>query len=134
MRVVRCWARALTSEDPADAAAAAADAERVVVTTMLDPPRFGVTRDYALVAEMFLAGGMPDEAGAALDQADRLADLHNEQFAESLRLLVRAKVLHGLGEPVDVVLSAAGKAKTFSTAHGAFVIGRRAGELMESAD
>jgi ATP/maltotriose-dependent transcriptional regulator MalT len=131
MRVSRCWSRALTGDDPA---AAAAEAEQVVVTTMLDPPRFGVTRDYALLAEMFVAAGMPHEASAALDHADRLADLHDEPFAESLRLLIRAKVLRARGEPVDVVLAAAAKAKTVSTALGAYIVARRADELMASAD
>jgi len=134
MRVIRCWARALTGDDRAVAAAAAAEAEQVVVTTMLDPPRFGLTRDYALLAEMFVAAGMPHEAGAALDNADRLAVLHDEPFAEPLRLLIRAKALRARGEPVDVVLAALREAKTVSSALGAYIIARRADELMGSAD
>jgi hypothetical protein len=68
--VGRCWARALTGDDPTGAAA---EAEQVVATTMLEPPMYGVTQHYyALVAEMFLAAGMPNEAGVALGRADRL--------------------------------------------------------------
>jgi DNA-binding SARP family transcriptional activator len=129
LRVARCWSRALTRHDPASAAADAAEAEHVMTTTMLDPPRFGVTRDYALLAEMFLAAGRPDQADAALDQADHLADLHDEPFAEPLRLLVRAKVMKARGEPADAVLAAVRKAKDISIARGAHVIGRRADEL-----
>jgi DNA-binding SARP family transcriptional activator len=130
MRVAQCWARALTGDDPAIAAAAAAEAEQVVVTTMLDPPRFGVTRDYALLAEMFVAAGMPGRAGAALDHADRLARLHDEPSAEPLRLLVRAKVVRARGEPDDVVLAAVERAKAAATASGTYIVGRRADELL----
>jgi len=130
MRVFQCWTRALTSDDVAVAAAAAVEAERIVVMTMLDPPRFGVTRDYALVAQMFIAADMPHEAGAALDHADRLAHLHDEPFAECLRLLMRANVLHASGAPVDVVLAAAASARSVSIERGTHVIARRAEELM----
>lgn len=127
MRVCRCWARALSGEDPA---AAAAEAEQVVVTTMLDPPRFGVTRDYALVAEMYVAAGMPHEAGAALDHADRLAEAHDEPFAEPLRLLMRAKVLQARGEPAEVVRAVADRAKAVSADRGAHIIARRVDQLL----
>jgi hypothetical protein len=82
LRVSRCWARALTGDDPA---AAAAEAEQVVSATMLDSPLYEASQYRALVAEMLLAAEMPNEAGTVLDQADRLADVHDEGFTEPLR-------------------------------------------------
>jgi hypothetical protein len=121
LRVSRCWARALTGDDPAGAAAEAEE----IIGTMLDPPMYGVTQYYAALAEMWLAAGMPNEADVALDRADR--------FAECLRLLLRAKVLHARGEPVGVVRAAVAKAETVSIERGAYIIARRAGELMTSS-
>jgi hypothetical protein len=72
---------------------------------------------------------LPDEGGTALDQADRLADVHGEEFTESLRLLLRAKVVQARGEPADVVRAAAAQAKAISTERGTYVIARRAEEL-----
>ncbi|MEU5786069.1 BTAD domain-containing putative transcriptional regulator [Micromonospora lupini] len=128
LRVSHCWARALTGND---AAGAAAEAEEVVATMMLEPPLYGATQYYALTAEMFLAAGMPDRAATALDGADRFAEANGERFAESLRLLVRAKMLHARGEPVAVVRAAAEKAKEISVESGAHMISRRAEELID---
>jgi hypothetical protein len=127
--VSRCWAQALTGDDPA---AAAAEAEQVVRTTMLDPPMYSVSQYCALVAEMLLAAERPDKAGIALDQAERLADVHGEGFTEPLRRLLRAKVVHARGEPTDVVRAAAAQAKTIATERGTYVIARRAEELIAS--
>ncbi|GAA1390679.1 BTAD domain-containing putative transcriptional regulator [Catellatospora chokoriensis] len=127
LRVSHCWARALTGDDPAGAAA---EAEQVVATMMMEPPLYGATQYYSLVAEMFLAAGMPDRAAIALDGADRFAEVNGERFAESLRLLIRAKMLHARGEPVRVVRAAAEKARVISTEHGAYVITRRVDELI----
>jgi ATP/maltotriose-dependent transcriptional regulator MalT len=97
---------------------------------MLDPPLYGATQYYSLIAEMFLAAGMPEKAGIALDGADRFADAHGERFAECLRLLLRARVLHAQGEPVAVVRAAAAKAKTVSAERRIYVVARRADDLM----
>lgn len=130
LRVSRCWARALTGDDPAGAAA---EAEQVILTTMLDPPAYGVTMSFALLAEMLLAAGKPDEAERALDRADHLAEVHDERYAEPLRRLLRAKVLHASGAPAGVVEAAATQAETLSNERGAFIISRRAAEFMSSA-
>lgn len=99
---------------------------------MLDPPVYGVGQYCALVAGMLLAAGLPDEAGTALDQADRLADVYSEGFTEPLRRLLRAKVVQARAEPVDVVRAAAAQAKAISVERGTYVIARRAEELMVS--
>jgi hypothetical protein len=129
MRVSRCWARALTGDDPAGAAA---EAEQVIGRSMLDPPMYGASQYYALLAEMWLAAGMPVEAGVALDRADRFADRHDERYAECLGLLLRAKVLHARGEPVDVVRAAVAAAETRAAEREEYIIVRRAGDLMTS--
>jgi DNA-binding SARP family transcriptional activator len=129
LRVSRCWARALTGDDPAGAAA---EAEQVIRTRMLDPPMYGMAEYYALLAEMWLAAGMPVEAGVALDRADRFADRYDERHTLGLRLLVHAKVLHARGESVDVVRAAVAEAETVSIEREEYIIARRAGELMTS--
>ncbi|MDN3357317.1 BTAD domain-containing putative transcriptional regulator [Actinomadura sp. DC4] len=128
LRVSRCWARALTGDDPAGSAT---EAEQLI-GTMRDPPMYGVTQYYSALAEMWLAAGMANEAGVALDDADRFADRHDERYTECLRLLLRAKVLHARGEPVGAVRAAAAEAEIVSIERGAYIIARRAGELMTS--
>jgi len=51
LRITSCWARALTGDDPAGAAA---EADRVLTTTLLDPPRFGLAFHYGLIADALL--------------------------------------------------------------------------------
>jgi hypothetical protein len=60
------WARALTGDDPAGEAA---EAERLLAATLLDPPRRGIAYHYGLIAEMWLAADLPDAAATALDRA-----------------------------------------------------------------
>jgi DNA-binding SARP family transcriptional activator len=131
LRVSRCWARALTGDDPAGAAA---DAEQVILTTMPDSPAYGVTMNFALLAEMLLAAGKPNEAKAALDRADHFFHVQDERYAEPLRLLLHAKVLHACGAPSDAVHAAAARAETVSNERGAYVISRRAVEFMNSVE
>lgn len=130
LRVSWCWSRAMTGDDPAGAAA---EAEHVIVTTMLDPPLYGVTQYLALLAEMFLAAGMPVEADVALSRSERVSEAHGERFAECLRLLLQAQVLHARGAPSADVLAAAAKAEAVADERGARVIARRAAELMASS-
>lgn len=48
------WARALTGDDPAGIAA---EAEQLLATTLVDPPRWGIAYHNGLLAEMWLAAG-----------------------------------------------------------------------------
>ncbi|TDV48739.1 ATP-binding protein [Actinophytocola oryzae] len=121
------WARALTDEDPA---AMAAEAEQLVAATLVDPPRWGVAYHHGLVAEMWLAAGMVDEAGAAVERATRALEANGQRYAEGLVRLLRARVLHARGEPVDVVRAAAEEARAWSTDHETHLFARRAEEFL----
>jgi hypothetical protein len=127
LRIVRCWVAAMSGDNPATAAI---EAEKVLVTTLLEPPRSGIAFNFVLVADMFLAAGMPDRAGAALDRAEWSIDAHGQRFAESLLLLSRARLLQATGEPDAVVRVMAEKAKTLSVDRGALLIARRADEFL----
>jgi hypothetical protein len=118
-----CWARALTGDAPA---AAAAEAENLLVATLLDPPLWGVALYYGLIAEMWLAAELPARAEAALDEAERALDAYGQYLAEGLLLLIRAKIYQARGEPVSVVRAATEKAQARSTERGAGLFAGRA--------
>ncbi|MEW2465081.1 BTAD domain-containing putative transcriptional regulator [Streptomyces sp. NPDC046994] len=122
-----CWARALTGEDPADAAA---EAEELLVANLLHPPQWGITYHYALIAEMWLAAGLPDRADAALDRADRTMRDYGQRYAEGLLLLLKARLLQARGAPLTAVRAAAERAYTQSTACQAHLFARRAERLL----
>ncbi|MFC4588963.1 BTAD domain-containing putative transcriptional regulator [Sphaerisporangium corydalis] len=123
-----CWARALTGDDPAGAAA---EAEELLAATLLDPPQWGIAYHYLLISEMWLEAGMPDKAAAALDQADHAIWEHDQRYAEGLLLLVRARLSQARGEPAAVVRAAAELAFSRSTACGAHLFAGRAGRFLE---
>ena len=127
LRITWCWARALTGHEPAEAAA---EAEKVLVTTLLDPARFGIAFHYGLIVDMFLAAGMTDQARAALERAEWFLEAHGQRYAEGLLLLLRARLLHAAGEPDVVVRAAAEKARTLSVERGAHLFARRTGEFL----
>ncbi|MCK9904208.1 AAA family ATPase [Frankia sp. Cpl3] len=116
------WARALTGDDPGGIAA---EAEQLLTGTLVDPPRWGVAYGHALIAEMWLAAGMPDEAGIALDRADHDLEAYGQRYAEGLVLLLRARLLHARGEPTTVVVAAAEKARVRSTERESYLFARR---------
>ncbi|WP_262414663.1 ATP-binding protein [Streptomyces sp. ST1015] len=127
-----CWGRALTGEDPAGAAA---EAEALLAAHLLDPPQWGLTHHYVLIAEMWLAAGSPDRAAAALDRADRTLRDHGQRYAEGLLLLVRARLLQARGAPLAAVRATAEQARARATASEAHLFARRAERfLSESAD
>ncbi|BCY07258.1 AAA family ATPase [Actinoplanes sp. L3-i22] len=126
-RLARCWALAVTGHDPAGAAA---EAERVIATMLLDPPRSCVATWFGLLAEMRLAAGALDEAGAALDRADHFLAAHGQRYPEGLLLLFRARLLHARGEPVAVVRAAAERARRLSADREAHLFAHRADEFL----
>jgi len=127
LRITSCWVRALSGHDPAQAAA---EAEQVLVTTLLDPPRFGIAFHYGLIVEMFLAAGMTGQARAALERAEWFLKTHGQRYAQGLLLLLRARLLHAAGEPDAVVRAAAEKARTLSVERGAHLFARRTDEFL----
>ncbi|MET7426874.1 BTAD domain-containing putative transcriptional regulator [Dactylosporangium sp. NPDC005555] len=117
------WARALTGDDPA---ATTAEAEQLLAATLTDPPRWGIAYHNGLIAEMWLAAGRPDAAGAALDRADRALEAHGQRYAEGLIRLLRARVLHAGGAPADVVRAAAEAARAWSAERATHLFAHRA--------
>ncbi|MEU6201419.1 BTAD domain-containing putative transcriptional regulator [Streptomyces sp. NPDC047061] len=131
-RLARCWARAVTGEDPVGAAAEAQD---LIVASLSDPPRSGLATWYGLLGEMWLAAGKLDEADAALDRADAAIETYGQRYAESLLLLLRARVLQARGEPVATVRAVAERAHALSVEREAHLFAHRAEELLaELAD
>ena len=126
-RLARCWARAVLGEDPAGAAAAA---EELIATALLDPPRSGLATWCGLLAEMWLAAGKPVEAEAALDRADRFLSTYGQRYPEGLLLLLRARLLQARGAPTDVVRAAAERAHARSTEREAHLFAHRAEQFL----
>jgi ATP/maltotriose-dependent transcriptional regulator MalT len=127
LRVIRCWARALTGDAAATEADEAAD---VIDRTMIEPPMYGTIFYLCLLVEMWFAAGFPDRASRVLDRAERFAEVNGEPFTMCLRLLLRARVLRAAGAPADVVSEAVERVHSVSTAQAADIIARRVGELM----
>jgi DNA-binding SARP family transcriptional activator len=125
------WARALTGDDPAGNAA---KAEHLLAATLHDPPRWGLAYWHGLIAEMWLAAEMPDQAATALDRADQAIRAHGQRYAEGLVLLLRARLLHARGEPVDVVRAAAEAARARSDERGAHLFARRSERFLAEID
>ncbi|MBB2946658.1 hypothetical protein FB565_006426 [Actinoplanes lutulentus] len=126
-RLARCWARAVTGDDPAGAAA---EAEGIIAAALLDPPRSGVATWYGLLAEMWLSAGMTAAAAAALDRADWFLETCGQRYPEGLLLLVRARVMLASGRPVADVRRVAEQARELSAERGAHLFTRRAEELL----
>lgn len=126
-----CWARALTGEDPAGAAA---EAEQLLAATLLDPPRWGIAYQYGLIAEMWLAAGLPDRAGTALERADEALDAYGQRYAEGLLLLLRARLLHARGESAAVVRASARRARALSTKREVHLFAGRAEAFLAALD
>jgi ATP/maltotriose-dependent transcriptional regulator MalT len=83
---------------------------------------------------MWLAAGLPDAAATALDRADQAITTYGQRFAEGLLLLLRARLLHARGEPVDVVRAAAEAARARSDERGAHVFARRSERFLAEID
>ena len=126
-RLAQCWARAVTGQAPARAAA---EAEQIIVSNLLDPPRTDVATFYGLLAEMWLAAGANAEAAAALDRADELLETYGQRYAEALLLLIRARLMRARGEPADAVRHRAEAARALAIGQGAHLFARRAEELL----
>ncbi|MBM2619723.1 AAA family ATPase [Actinoplanes sp. LDG1-06] len=121
-RLAQCWARAVTTGDPD----AAAEARQIIDAALLDPPRSGLATWSALLAEMWLAAGRLDEAGAALDRADGFLARYGQRYAEGLLLVLRARLMRARGEPPGEVRAMLQRARALSAERGAYLFVRRA--------
>ncbi|MFE5331329.1 BTAD domain-containing putative transcriptional regulator [Embleya sp. NPDC056575] len=126
-RLARCWARAVTGEDPAGAAAEAQD---LIVASLSDPPRSDLAVWYGFLGEMWLVAGKLDEALAALDRAQSALDTYGQRYAEGLVLVLRAQVMQARGEPVAACRAVAERAHALSVEREAHLSARRAERLL----
>ncbi|MEU7875456.1 AAA family ATPase [Dactylosporangium sp. NPDC049140] len=125
-RLARHWAAAMSGGDPV---AAAAEMQRIIETTLVDPPRSNLATWYALLAEVRLGGDDPVAAMAALDKAEAFIDRYGERYAEGLVLLIRAKAFRAGGD-VRSARQAAYRALSVSQERGALLFAARAGGLL----
>ncbi|MET9249901.1 BTAD domain-containing putative transcriptional regulator [Nonomuraea sp. NPDC003709] len=130
-RIARCWARAITGDDPAGAAT---EAERIIETHLLNPVRSCVSTWYALLGEMRLAAGQPQQAAAALDRADHYLRTYGQRYSEGLLLLLRARLLQARREPRAKVRAAAERARRLSAEREAHLFVQRADTFLAQLD
>ena len=81
--------------------------------------RFAVFCRIALAAIFILTG---------------IVKIRGQRFAEGLLLLVRARLLHARGEPVDAVRAAAEAARARSDERGAYLFARRSERFLAEID
>ncbi len=122
-RLARCWALALLGRDPDSAAA---EIERRITRSLLDPPRSCIVTWYGALAEMRMAAGALDEAEEALDRAEWALNRYGQRYAEGLILLLRTRLLAARGRPADVIRAAAERTQALSLQREALLFGRRA--------
>ncbi|MFI1990852.1 ATP-binding protein [Actinoplanes sp. NPDC020271] len=125
-RLARCWAAALTGDDPAGAAA---EAEKIIIGRLLDPPRSNLHLWYGLLAEIWLAADRLDEATGALEQAGHFLEAHGQRYAEGLLLLLRARLLQARGESAATVRAAVRKARALAVEREAHLFAQRCDEV-----
>lgn len=130
-RLVRAWALAMRGNDPE---AAAAEVRALLSDRLLDPPVSCVATWYALLAEMRLAAGAPDEAADALDRADQALETFGQRYAEGLVLLQRARLLQARGESAATVRKAARRARALSVEREAHLFAQRVDQLLTELD
>ena len=127
-RLALLWAEAMAGDSPARAAA---NAEKLIVTNLLDPPRSCVSTGYILLGEMWTKAGRYDSAATALDRAEHCMNTFGQRYPEGLLLLARARLLQDRGAPHDQVYAAAEAARETSVARGAHLFAQRAQNLLD---
>jgi DNA-binding SARP family transcriptional activator/tetratricopeptide (TPR) repeat protein len=130
-RVIRCWALAMTGQDPVGAAK---EADRLIATYLLEPPRSSLPICYGHLCEMWLAAGALDQAATALGRADASLDLYGQRYPEGLLLLLRARLLLARREPVAEVRAIAERSRRISTERGTHLFARRAEDFLATLD
>ncbi|MGI8331350.1 ATP-binding protein [Actinomadura scrupuli] len=126
LRLARCWALAMTGQDPA---AAADEAERLIRTNLASPARTCVSTWYALLGEMRIAEGSLDKAAAALNSAGEYLERYGQRSAEALLILVRARLEHAAGDDRAAV-RLADQARTVALRQGAHLFVQRADRFL----
>ncbi|MFE7225027.1 BTAD domain-containing putative transcriptional regulator [Nocardioides sp. NPDC057577] len=126
-RLGRCWAHAVTGRN---VDRSLAQAEELIESNLADPPRSGLTTWLALLSEMYLASGRVQEAADALRRADSSIAAHGQRYAAAFVQLMHAKLRSALGEPMDAVHEAAGRARATAIAQQAYLFVDRADDFL----
>lgn len=126
-RLALYWSEAMTGDSPARAAE---NAEELITTNLLDPPRSCVSTGYIMLGEMWTRAGRYDAAATALDRAEHCMDAFGQRYPEGLLLLMRARLLQARGAPSEQVYAAAENARATSAARGAHLFAQRAHNLL----
>lgn len=125
-RLARHWATAMSGGDPVTSAR---EMERIIETTLVDPPRSNLATWYALLAEVRLCADEIPAAMTALDKAETFIDTYGERYAEGLVLLIRAKALRAGGD-IQSAVRAAHRALVLSREREAHLFVARAKSLL----
>ncbi|AWS40301.1 AAA family ATPase [Streptosporangium sp. 'caverna'] len=125
-RLARHWAKAMSGGDPVTSAM---EMERIIETTLVDPPRSNLATWYALLAEIRLCADDVSAAMTALDKAATFIDTYGERYAEGLVFLIRAKALRAGGD-VQSARRTAHRALVLSQERGAHLFAARANGLL----
>jgi ATP/maltotriose-dependent transcriptional regulator MalT len=129
-RLARCWAQAMTSNDPSTVAAAITETQRLIAANLLDPPRSCVAMWYVLLGEMQLTAGSSDDAASTLDRAEFYLDAFGQRYPEGLLALLRARLLRARNAPAAEVRAAAEAARRRSGEREAGLFVRRADQFL----
>jgi hypothetical protein len=126
LRLARCWALAISGQDPA---AAADEAERLIHANLSSPARTCVSTWYALLGEMRMAAGSLAGAAAALDRAEDCLERYGQRSAEGLLILLRAQLAHAGGDDRAAVRQAE-RARTVALRQEAHLFVHRADRFL----
>ena len=114
-RLARCWALAVSGEEPDTATTVIPEAQRLIAANLLDPPRSCVATWYALLCEMHLAAGSTDDAAIALDRADFYLNAYGRALpGRDCSCCCERNCCKTQGAPVAVVRAAAELARSLS--------------------
>ncbi|MGW9630094.1 ATP-binding protein [Agromyces sp. NPDC055520] len=122
LRLARCWALAMTGQDPE---AAADEAEQLIRANLTSPVRTCVSTWFALLGEMRLAAGSLEAAAGAIEQAEECLERHGQRSSEGLVILLRAQLTSAAGDGRAAIREAE-RARALSTEREAHLFARRA--------
>ena len=126
-RLGRYWARAVTGQD---AVQATAEAEDLIATNLAGPARSGLTTWLALLAEMYLASGRPNDAAEALVRADASIEVYGQRYASAFVRLMHAKTRLALGDEPDAAAGFAAQAREQAATQEAYLFVQRSDEFL----
>jgi DNA-binding SARP family transcriptional activator len=130
-RLGRCWSRAVSDHDSAQAIS---EAESLIRSHLTDPARSGLTTWLALLAEMYLVSGDLPSAEGALDRAFDSIDIYGQRYAEGFVRLMQARLMQAGGAATSRVRMVAEEAQALSAAREAHLFEAQAQDFIARLD